>query len=563
MAISFRIGSVTFSDGSTVAMEPGGIVAVVGPNNSGKSACLRAINDKLRNPQSVSPVVRSIAANRDGTPDELIRWLESRSRCDDRQPGNPHYTNLGASTYRSNALHFWSQAQGGLQELGGWFCRLLTAEARVTAANPAGPIALTREAPQHPIHVLERNDRIEAKISAYFKKAFGADLIVHRGAGGSVPLMVGDAPRPRAGQDRVSYEYIQELERLPQLETQGDGMRSFAGVLLHAFVGEEPIILIDEPEAFLHPPQAKLLGRMLVKEMQSNRQMIVATHSTDVLRGLLSVSGNLVQVVRIQRQGPVNPVRTLDNSKIQQLWNDPLLRYSNILDGLFHEKVVICEADSDCRFYSAIADAVYELKGENFRSPDIMYTHCGGKARMPMVVRALRGVDVPAAVVVDFDILNDEHPLHEIIEAVGGVWDTVEPNWRIVKGAVDNKRPELGSEEVKREIKESLDAVTESQFPKQTRAEIEKILRRSSPWAVAKNTGKSYVPNGSPSTALEQLLTSMRQLGVFVVECGELEGFVRTVGGHGPVWVNEALRRELKTDPELNAARDFVGLFAL
>jgi hypothetical protein len=50
--------------------------------------------------------------------------------------------------------------------------------------------------------------------------------------------------------------------------------------------------------------------------------------------------------------------------------------------------------------------------------------------------------------------------------------------------------------------------------------------------------------------------------GLHVVEVGELEGYVRTEGGHGPKWVNAVLTRELATDPELEAARKFVQAVA-
>jgi hypothetical protein len=50
----------------------------------------------------------------------------------------------------------------------------------------------------------------------------------------------------------------------------------------------------------------------------------------------------------------------------------------------------------------------------------------------------------------------------------------------------------------------------------------------------------------------------LRSFGVHVVEVGEVEGFARSVGNHGPRWVNEALKKDLKTDPELDPARRFV-----
>jgi hypothetical protein len=58
--------------------------------------------------------------------------------------------------------------------------------------------------------------------------------------------------------------------------------------------------------------------------------------------------------------------------------------------------------------------------------------------------------------------------------------------------------------------------------------------------------------------AMKALLARFRQIGLFVVECGEIERFLPTVSGHGPRWVAEALRRDLANDPELEAARGFV-----
>lgn len=553
------IDSLTFSDGTELQLGKSDIILIVGPNNAGKSAALRHIRDHVSSPDIRSPVIPQLALKREGSKDDLLSWIEEFAKKSEQPPNNPSFHVLGASIHRSHIQSMWQKTDNTLGQLGRFFCHLLTADERLQAANPPPNIAITKDAPTHPIHFLIRDDNLEMKLSQQFKRAFGEDLVLHRNAGNQVPLYTGIRPIPKEGQDRLSYEYIQEIEKLAVLHSQGDGMRSFAGILLSVSVGRESILLIDEPEAFLHPPQARLLGRMLIEDKPVDRQLFIATHSGDILRGVLDATRNNVRVVRIRRDGDINLARELNHSKIAELWNDPLLRYSNILDGLFHEKVIVAEGDSDARFYSAVTDAVIKVKNSDLRRPDLMFTHCGGKHRLKVVIRALREVDVPITAITDFDILNDEHPLRDIVEAAGGDWTEIQSDWKEVKAAIESKKPELNANEVKKEIKDILDRITENIFPDSAKQSIQRIFRRSSPWAAAKTAGKSYVPSGQQTKAYNRLISNLKKLGIFVVEEGEMESFVRSIGDHGSEWVNEVIKLDLATDPELEDARKFIS----
>jgi hypothetical protein len=46
--------------------------------------------------------------------------------------------------------------------------------------------------------------------------------------------------------------------------------------------------------------------------------------------------------------------------------------------------------------------------------------------------------------------------------------------------------------------------------------------------------------------------------GLLIPEVGELESFVKSIGNHGPKWLNEVLTKDLKNDIELEIARNFV-----
>ena len=135
----------------------------------------------------------------------------------------------------------------------------------------------------------------------------------------SIPLHVGKSP------DKTSYtidmqdDYYTQVAMLPKLQEQGDGMRSFASILLDTFTTEHTITLIDEPEAFLHPPQARLLGKMLAKNNPDNRQLLVSTHSEDFLQGLLDADNKNITVIRIDRVGNINKINTLESSDVKKL----------------------------------------------------------------------------------------------------------------------------------------------------------------------------------------------------------------------------------------------------
>ncbi len=556
MTTRIWLSEIQFSDNSKIAIDKNDIVVLVGPNNAGKSASLKEAGTLLRAKNNKGKVLKDITIEKDGSETELISFLDSFSKKEISNNPLPTYQGYRFSVYEQNAKAWWNSFKNGLSDLTPVFVNTLTTEERLRAANPPSSIKITTQVPQHPIHFLQTDDSLEKNFSEYFKQAFGTDLIVHRNAGNEVPLYVGSKPILKSGEDRVSKGYLRDLEKLDLLHDQGDGMRSFVGVLLSAFISNHSILFIDEPEAFLHPPQAKLLGKMLAKDLPKERQLFLATHSEDFLKGLLDANVTNLKIIRIQRDGAINKVSVLNSSDINSIWNDSLLRHSNVLNGLFHSKVVVCESDSDCRFFAAILSALHD--NSNTVSPDILFIHCGGKHRIPTVIRALTKLNVPIKVVSDFDVLNNINPLKDIFEELGGVWTDVEDDWNLVKTSIEQKRPELETQDLKKEIDKVFQSTSEKIFPKDKISEIQKTLKKASAWAHAKEVGKAFIPSGDPTKSFERIQSKFKENGLFVLEVGELESFAKSLGNHGPKWVSEVLVKNLKTDRELEIARQFV-----
>jgi hypothetical protein len=123
---------------------------------------------------------------------------------------------------------------------------------------------------------------------------------------------------------------------------------------------------------------------------------------------------------------------------------------------------------------------------------------------------------------------------------------------------VDSKRPELETTDVKNKITKLLEKENERFFSSDTAEEIKDVLRKTSAWSTAKIVGKSFVPSGNATIAYGRLITELAKKGLFIVEVGEVENFDKSIGGHGPKWVNDVLSKDTKTVPELSAARDFI-----
>lgn len=544
MTPSVFIKRLTFNDSKTFDFSPNDIIVFTGANNAGKSQVLRDILTYM-NWGTPQQIIKGGVLEKNGTYENI---KENSSTIN----GRVYYNNIELARESD-----WTNSKC----LGGFcnaFISHLSTETRLQASNPPQSFNYLTDRPHHPIQMIAFDDKKEEELANLFYQAFGSHIIVNRGAGNLIPIHVGSKPQIEKNEDRVSISYLKKLSELSLLNNQGDGMRSFSGILLNIFISQHTISLIDEPEAFLHPPQARLLGRMLANNKPNHRQLFISTHSEDFLKGLLDANNDNIKIIRIDRVKDINNMCILDNSDIKNIWKDPILRYSNILAGLFHSKVVVCEADTDCLFYQAVMDSMHEDTNEI--SPDILYTHCGGKNRLKTVVKALNSLNVKTAVIADIDILKGDGDItfKETTDALGINWTSIEGKRRIVLEYIKGQRPQLSLKDVRKDIDSILDSISEEHLPTDAIEKIRRVIKLSTAWSKVKEVGKRFLA-GETVKAYNELEAICSSGGLFIVPVGELERFYPEIVGHGTKWVNEVLEAvDLKNDIGMREAREFV-----
>ena len=134
---------------------------------------------------------------------------------------------------------------------------------------------------------------------------------------------------------------------------------------------------------------------------------------------------------------------------------------------------------------------------------------------------------------------------------MGGLWSDVESDWKLVKKEIEQKRPEFLTADIKKEIENTFQTTRDRIFPKEKIIEIQKALKKASAWNEAKEVGKAFIPSGNATQAFERIQLKFKEKGLLILEVGELESFVKSIGNHGPKWVSEVLTKNLKTDAEL------------
>lgn len=554
------ISELKISDGTVLQVPRNGTVVFVGPNNAGKSQALRDLHALLSSKQpDTELVVTSIDVNKESNEEEVQTWLDEK--CDYQfSGGSVRYFRFGQGGEPANQnVQRWRQGPP-FQNLGKMLAFYAAAGERLQAAQGTSNIDFAKETPKHPLHSLYLDKNLEERVSSVAERAFGQPLTLNRFAGTTLRLHVGDIDlEPIVGGTDFG-DYIKQLNKLPTLESQGDGMKSFIGLLLNISVAEFPYVLVDEPEAFLHPPQARLLGQFIQEFKAPASQVFLATHNSNVVRGLLEAQDQAVTVVRLTRDGDVNPAKTLQPSIVKELWSDPLLRYSEVLDGLFHESVILCEGDADCRFYASVLDVVLSEAGEE-KQPELLFTHCGGHHRMPTIIKALGAVGVPVKVVVDLDILQDTQSLKQIVDALDGDWHEVERDVDVLQSQVGglSTYPNIlsASERINSVLNEAQEA-GQSRLDRNVEQRIREAVRGESGWKHVKKAGTSAIPQGEAYQSFLRIDHGLRELGVFLVPVGEVEGFVRTVGGHGPQWLGEVHAQRIHETSQVSEAKEFV-----
>lgn len=532
------ISKIMFNNGEEVQIKKDDIVIFVGPNNAGKSQSLKDIY-MLSSEKQPSIVVSDVVITKYESP--ILPLLE-RISIGHNNGRYINYQVMGCSFIIWNNNEDFFLQESLFKEFRDLFVANLDTSARLIICQPPASIA-RNAAKQHPIHYAAYDGKYRKWLSEKFKEAFNVEITPNKQFGNIIPLCIGKSVKfTEEFEDEETRQeaYADILDTYKQVQDQGDGIKSFTGILLYLMLDYYCTYLIDEPESFLHPPQARIMGQIIGQTLKDDQQAFISTHSEDIIKGLLETCPERIKIIRIMRDNDTNYFSILENDKFNAVWNDPLLRHSNIMSSLFHRSVVLCESDSDCKMYSIIESHIKQSEG---KYSETLFIHSGGKHRMAKIASALRLLNVDVKLIPDIDVMNDETTFRGIVEAFGIDWEQIRADYNTVVSNLHSPKEKINRDAAKACIIQILNNSNSTDLSAKEIENIRDAISTVSKWVNIKKAGTSAIPAGDPAISFHKMEQLLRENQIYIVPVGELECFIKEVGGHGPDWVNKVLEQ--------------------
>jgi len=555
MSYVYRINQITFSD--KTALNLPNLTVLLGPNNCGKSRALKDIVkltcSRNKDIVVVNQALPSIPPNAKALMDDygvtLIPSGDYKGNTRYLRPDLQH-EQLSGFPPHLNWPNDFDNIVRDINQFGpnfaGQLTALLSTENRLTIVSQSRSAGEISEAKNLLQVLYSSGSAREKEIRSLVKKAFpGVDIALDFSSPQQLEFRVGkdfDSLPPDPRDARAI------LEKCDRLDEQGDGLRSYVGIVVALSTLKRSVFLIDEPEAFLHPPQAVRLGQFIASQASPNRQIVVATHSADVLRGIIFQSSD-AQIVRIDRIGDSNAIKLLDPAELKTLTLDPLLSAAGVLDGLFYSGVVVTEADADSRFFQSVSTKINS-------GLDLHYVNADNKQTVPKVLAPYKKLGVRCAGIVDIDVLNDSGEFKKQLIAAGVTgadYDSALVARQKIEDEIKSTPPEDRLKVILEQISKAkimIDEVMSKSPAEQEKSlgELKRILKRleadTSAWQNLKKYGMRVLPDSHEE--FFKLYRICSTAGLFIIPTGELETMLSEHGidwqSDKRVWINRALQ---------------------
>lgn len=297
---SVVIKEITFNDGNKWKFNKDDIVLLVGPNNVGKSRTLKDLREDLNDTSKIKVLVKEVTYETTGFSEEQLRDYFERNYVKDSH--GSYNVMIEENVYHSFNDFNFTNILDEKQFYKALFSFLST-ENRLGLTRPIKFNSIVDNQNLNIMRKLDIDSESISKLNQALDSGFQKSVEVHEDyldGNMTKKYKIGESIEICNVIKSNKRDNLNKLKQFEDLHNQGDGIRNAVAVLASIIVNEHSLFLIDEPETFLHPPQARVLGKNIVR-LSEGKQLFISTHNIDFIRGVLEEASSRVKIIKIDR----------------------------------------------------------------------------------------------------------------------------------------------------------------------------------------------------------------------------------------------------------------------
>lgn len=521
-----EIESITLKNDQTINL--GKISILVGANNVGKSQTLRDIQQRMQSGvTSKFVLLKEITFRKPAKFEDLfsnLKVTDSEHSIGQKRVIGINNNMTGQDSFELHYEHSLRQfdQQPNLNWVLGTISKFkvshLDSSTRLNLIRTTNSFNPDVEDPSNILQNLFLNKENEELLKLAFNEAFGMEVMLDYSGLKDFCLRV-SKKFPEIPEDpRKAYLITKDFNKI---DNQGDGFRSFVGIVLSLLFSKDRIVLLDEPEAFLHPAQSRYLGKWIADNSDKlSGQIIISTHNSNFLSGLLQ-SDKKVDIYRLNRYDDDTTFKLIPPEATENLAKSPMLSSQRVLEAIFHKAVIVCEADADRIVYQTVSTL-------HHNNQEILFVYSHNKQTLKDVSSLLIATQIPVGVISDIDLLNDETDFKNLFLAVTQTEATPEmlAKRKEIADSVDNTSEQKALEKLKENVSEFLEQLTKNEHSfGGAKGALNRIRKETSKWIFPKKEGINGFDEKIRSKVIE-LINELNQKNIFIIPVGELEGWM-------------------------------------
>lgn len=449
MSYQFKIEMIKLKNGAEKpkGFRPTALNVIVGPNNSGKSHLLKEIRDAVYPRKDGAELIekmlcQSIRFSEPGSYEELndaylidkrmittSQGYKNRDYCPPEISidANGYITSRNYSSTLSTSIEWHPFACSQISEFG--LSSLLPyigasfVSYSGTTERPLLAYGEKRYGLKDPqtnlLSTVQYNYELQADLAEATKRLFGLDIALDIDSSEIAQFRTGSTFDNYRESKRNDGSKLDELFDGSPLKDAGDGLKGFVATYISLKIGNRPIVLIDEPETYLHPAQTYNLGKIIGESICPDTQLFVATHSSTLIEGLASClsksNQNDISLIKLNGKGASDEgdsARIITGESLYSFLHDPKLSHSRALDALFADRITLVESDADRIVYQQLIEKV------GIDTKDALFIPTYSKDLMQHLAKFCNSIGTPCNAIVDLDLINNYEKLKAVVKVL-------------------------------------------------------------------------------------------------------------------------------------------------